>query len=77
MPYNDEPQPVKRTRATPECDPPGIAGRVCDGLSWRRSDPSAANPHRQFGAFPPAFKNSNIGVPRTLASAGDPNSISR
>ena len=72
MPYDEEHQPVKRTRATPECDPPGIAGRVCDGLSWRRSNPSASNPHRQFGAFPHAFKNSNIGARRTLACASDP-----
>jgi len=72
MRNDDRDQPVKRTRATPECDPPGIAGRVCDGLSWRRSNPSASNPHRQFGAFPHAFKNSNIGARRTLACASDP-----
>ena len=75
MPYDDEHQPVKRKRATQECDPPGIAGRVCDppnGGSWRRSNPSASNPHRQFGAFPNAFKNSNIGARRTLACASDP-----
>ena len=72
MPYDDEHQPVKRKRATPECAPPGIAGRVCDGLSWRRSNPSASNPPRQFGAFPHASKNSWCGARRTLACASDP-----
>ena len=72
MPNDDRDQPVKRKRATQECDPPGIAGRVCDGLSRRRRKPSASCPHRQFGAFPHASKNSTIGARRTLACAGDP-----
>src|SRR3990172_3155896 len=69
---HDQHQPVKRKRATPECDPPGITDRVCDGLSRRRSNPSASNPHRQFGAFPHASKNSSNGARRTLACASEP-----
>jgi len=72
MPNDDRDQPVKRKRATQECDPPGIAGRVCDGLSRRRRKPSASCPHRQFGALPHASKNSTIGARRTLACASDP-----
>jgi len=72
MPSDDRHEPVKRKRATQECDPPGIAGGVCDGLSWRRSNPSASYPFRQFGAFPHASKNSGIGARRTLACASDP-----
>ena len=72
MSHDDRDQPVKRKRATQECDPPGITGRVCDGLSWRRSDPSASNPRPQFGAFSHASKNSCIGVRRTLACGSEP-----
>src|SRR3990167_3967117 len=36
MPSDDGHEPVKRKPATQECDPPGITGRVCDGLSRRR-----------------------------------------
>ena len=72
MSHDDRDQPVKRTRATQECDPPGITGRVCDGLSWRRSDPSASNPRPQFGAFSHASKNSCIGARRTLACGSGP-----
>jgi len=72
MSHDDRDQPVKRTRATQECDPPGITGRVCDGLSWRRSDPSASNPRSQFGAFSHASKNSCIGARRTLACGSGP-----
>ena len=57
----DDHQPVKRKRATQECDPPGIAGRVYDGLSWGRSQPTAANPQRQFGVIPQATQNSSLG----------------
>jgi len=77
MPSDDRQESVKPKRATQECDPPGIAGRVgyprsgC-ALSRRRKLHSAFNPRRQFGAFPQASKNSKIGARRTLAWASDP-----
>jgi putative transposase len=48
---NDD-QPVKRTRALQECNPPGIAGRVCDEWSRGRASPSASCPSHHSEHFP-------------------------
>ena len=72
MEYDDQQQPVKRKRATQECDPPGIAGRVCDGRKFGGAEQEAPLPTLPFGAFPQASKNSTYEMRRILANGGDP-----
>ena len=72
MRNDDRDQPVKRKRATPECAPPGITGRVCDGRKFGGAEQEAPLPTLPFGAFPHASKNTCIGVRRTLACGSEP-----
>ena len=72
MRNDDRHQPVKRTRATQECAPPGITGGVCDGRKFGGAEQEAPLPTLPFGAFPHASKNSCIGVRRTLACGSEP-----
>ena len=72
MRHDDLCQPVKRKRATQECDPPGIAGRVCDGRKFGGVEQGAPLPTLPFAAFSQASINSCIGARQTPACASDP-----
>jgi len=58
--------PAKRKRALRERNPPGIAGRVCEGMSCGRRDTLSSPPpilkRMTFWSIPHALENSNQSV---------------